>query len=29
MALNNQLNFCLLFVQINVVPVTVNNFIYM
>jgi hypothetical protein len=26
MGLNNQLNFCLVFVQINVVPVTVNNF---
>jgi hypothetical protein len=29
MALNKQLNFCLVFVQTNVVPVTVNNFIYM
>jgi len=29
MGLNNQLNFCLVFVQINVVPVNVNNFIYM
>jgi hypothetical protein len=29
MALNNQLNFCLVFVETNVVPVTVNNFIYM
>jgi hypothetical protein len=29
MELNNQLNFCLLFVQTNVVPVSVNNFVYM
>jgi hypothetical protein len=29
MDLNNQLNFCLVFVQTNVVPVIVNNFIYM
>jgi hypothetical protein len=29
MVLNNQLNFCLVFVQTNVVPVTVDNFIYM
>jgi len=29
MVLNNQLNFCLVFVQTNVVPVTINNFIYM
>jgi hypothetical protein len=28
MGLNNQLNFCLVFVQNNGVPVTVNNFIY-
>jgi hypothetical protein len=28
MGLNNQLNFCLVFVQINGVPVTVYNFIY-
>jgi len=29
MGLNNQLNFCLVFVQTNVVLVTINNFIYM
>jgi hypothetical protein len=29
MGLNNQLNFCFVFVQTNVVPVSVNNFIYM
>jgi hypothetical protein len=29
MALNNQLNSCLVFVQTNVVPLSVNNFIYM
>jgi hypothetical protein len=29
MGLNSQLNFCLVFVQINLVPVAVNNFIYM
>jgi hypothetical protein len=29
MGLDDQLNFGLVFVQINLVPVTVNNFIYM
>jgi len=29
MALDNQLNFCLVFVEANVVPVTISNFIYM
>jgi hypothetical protein len=29
MELNNKLNFWLLFVQTNVVPISVNNFVYM